>query len=201
MSKKRRSNRPELPEVVPHPRYGSAVRVSRYDIPEEIIRKAYWRYSQETYFSESAIPANPEKQNYSVFHRECYVDILKQCRDCNRHFLFFAEEQRYWYESLGFYVDCDCVRCCVCRKKDQHTKLRLRRHTELMRADSLNVRQAVTLTEDMIHLWKDGVIKDLGRLGQVKNIAVREIPTSKVTLEIVAMAKSAVAEAGGKPEG
>lgn len=48
-----------------------------------------------------------------------YFDLERQCRDCNRPFIFFAEEQKHWYEQLGFGLDSDCVRCVDCRKQQQ----------------------------------------------------------------------------------
>ena len=73
-----------------------------------------------------------QKQNYSTCPREVYVDIEKACRDCGRPFLFFAQEQKYWFEELGFYVDADCVKCVECRKTEQRLKHLVREYEALI---------------------------------------------------------------------
>ncbi|MCE2571891.1 zinc-ribbon domain containing protein [Motilimonas eburnea] len=46
---------------------------------------------------------------------DIYTDQLLTCRKCERKFYFFAKEQKYWYEELGFWVDARCVHCFECR--------------------------------------------------------------------------------------
>lgn len=181
----------ELIDLVPHPRYGTTIRTTQHDIPVDEIRK-YRGYQGETIFPESAIPADTSKQNFSTFPRSYYVDVLKRCRDCERNFLFFAEEQRFWYESLGIYIDADCVYCPECRKRNRANKQRLARHHELINKPRLTIRESVTLAEEMVEMWRDGVITDASKLGRVKNIAVREIPTNDVTQRIVRLAAEVV---------
>ena len=38
-----------------------------------------------------------------------YFDAKRVCRKCERPFLFFAEEQKYWYEDLRFPLEADCL--------------------------------------------------------------------------------------------
>ena len=128
-------------QLVPHPRYGSKVRRSAENIDAETVRGSFWRYSLEKIFPESAIKADVSKQNYSIFARPYYVDVLMTCEDCKRDFLFFAEEQKYWHEELGFYVDAWCVRCCECRKKKQGPKAALRTYSDLVSQETLTSEQ------------------------------------------------------------
>src|SRR5215467_13122347 len=121
MSKKKRSTPTNL---VKHPRFGTTIRPSGADVDGETVRKSFWRYSRETIFPETAIPADLRKQNYSMSACKWYVDVLKTCRDCNRPFIFYAVEQRHWYEVLGFKLDANCVRCPECRKTDQTLRRR-----------------------------------------------------------------------------
>ena len=37
-------------------------------------------------------------------------------------FCIFAQEQKYWYEDLGLYVDADCINCFACRKEIRKNK-------------------------------------------------------------------------------
>ncbi|MEL6197168.1 MAG: zinc-ribbon domain containing protein, partial [Pseudomonadota bacterium] len=100
---------------VDHPRYGDQPILSDERWSEEDVRRAYWRHASATFFPETAITANIARQNYCCMPRRVYVDIEKRCRSCGRLFLWFALEQRHWFETLGFFVDADCVHCQDCR--------------------------------------------------------------------------------------
>ncbi|MEL6108529.1 MAG: zinc-ribbon domain containing protein [Planctomycetota bacterium] len=67
----------------------------------------------------TAITADLSRQTPATVSVTHYFDLERQCRDCSRPFIFFAEEQRYWYEELGFGLESDCVRCADCRKRQQ----------------------------------------------------------------------------------
>ena len=95
--------------IVPHPRYGVTPIPSALIVPEKDIRVGYWGLLHAQIFSDTVLLADSSKQNYSLYPRKCYVDILRTCLTCHRPFIFFAREQRYWYETLGFYVDANCV--------------------------------------------------------------------------------------------
>lgn len=45
-----------------------------------------------------------------------YVDRSLTCRSCGCKFTFGKEEQVYWYETLGFWVQSSAVNCKSCRK-------------------------------------------------------------------------------------
>jgi hypothetical protein len=79
----------------------------------------------------TAIAGDPAKQHGSCMLNTHYYDIERKCRDCGRLFLFYAEEQRYWYEELEFPVDADCVRCYPCRRAMQDIDRCVQRYEEL----------------------------------------------------------------------
>ena len=60
-----------------------------------------------------------------------YFDVKRLCQACGKPFLFFAEEQRHWYEDLGFPLEADCVRCVQCRKRQQGLARIRERYEEL----------------------------------------------------------------------
>jgi len=60
-----------------------------------------------------------------------YYDVKRECRDCNRPFIFFAQEQKHWYEELGFPLESDCVRCVECRKRQHGIALKRERYEQL----------------------------------------------------------------------
>jgi hypothetical protein len=162
--------------LVSHPRYGSEPKPSGYNFSEAQIRADYWRYKSDRLFHETAIPANPNNQNFSVFPRKYYVDILRTCRSCHRSFIFFAREQRYWYETLRFFIDADCVLCPVCRREARSTQRRLRRYSDLYMKTSPSRKELMFLVDDAIHLLEKGVLKNLTKIGKLKNLALKNIP-------------------------
>lgn len=174
----------KIPDVVQHPKYGDTVVTTPWATTREVIHASYWGYHRETFFPESAIPANIEKQSSSPVPRRYYVDILKQCRDCGLPFLFFAREQQYWYEELGFYLDADCVRCPVCRKSERHLREAFRRYSGLVSRTDLNDSELKTLVSDTVTIYEAGLLSDEQRLRTIKNMAVKRIPTSKAAHSI-----------------
>ena len=170
--------RAKLQGLVPHPRYGATVIPSGQGIGGDAVRESFWRYANETIFPESAIRADVSRQNRSVFPRGCYVDTLKRCRKCERPFLFFALEQRHWFEVLGFWIDADCVLCPECRAVDQRLRRHFRRYSERITCPDLTDRQLETLLADAVHLAECGVLKDRDRLRRLRTLARRRIPAS-----------------------
>lgn len=79
-----------------------------------------WDHSQQIRrIPHTAIPADLDRQTPATVQVTHYFDLERRCRDCGRPFIFFAREQQYWYEQLGFGLDSDCVRCVDCRKQQQ----------------------------------------------------------------------------------
>lgn len=81
----------------------------------------------------TAVIAYPAKQTRATVPVTHYFDLERSCRDCQRPFIFFAAEQKYWYEELGFVLDADAVRCIECRKKQQGIA-RLRKRYQALHA-------------------------------------------------------------------
>ena len=171
-----RSSKTEPLDLVPHPRYGTHPRPSGYSVTEAQIRESFWRHSRDVLFPETALPANPDNQNFAVFPRRYYVDVLRTCRSCHRPFIFFAREQRYWYETLRFFVDADCVLCPVCRRESRSTQRRLRRYSDLFAKTSPSRKELMFLVDDAVCLLERGVLKNLSNVGSVKNRALKAIP-------------------------
>ena len=113
----------KLPEnLVDHPRYGRHPRITGRDYRgDDLGLDPSWKYAIDnvTIIPNTAIHADTSKQHGSAIPIYVYYDVLKTCVDCRRPFIFFAEEQRYWFETLGFANDANCIRCVECRKKQQ----------------------------------------------------------------------------------
>jgi hypothetical protein len=124
---------------VEHPRYGhrprvtglNPVRPERFKAGEPII-KFHWHSPPECRIPNTAVEADISKQNFTTFPVTHYFDVIRTCRGCRRQFIFFAEEQRHWYEDLGFPIDADCDRCVPCRKKQQGIARKRHRYEELV---------------------------------------------------------------------
>ncbi len=177
--------------LVTHPRFGSEPRASGY---RDAVAAAYkdWggEYFCKVVFPESAIRADPAKQNHSFRPRRYYVDMKKTCRDCHRSFLFFAEEQRYWYEELGFPLAADCVRCPECRKANRIVRVRFSRYSQNVTKDVLDDDSLATLVDDAVFLWERSILKDMQKIYRLRKVAWSRIPDHEATRKINTLIKS-----------
>lgn len=150
--------------LVEHPRYGAAPIRSRENYNEWQVRDAFWQYGALTHdrkilFPETAIRADLTRQNYCCSPRYLYVDMAKVCRKCGRWFIFFALEQKYWFEDLGFFVDADCVHCQDCRHEEHVLKDRIARYDALRGQAEKTVEEWAELGQIADTLWEAGYIR------------------------------------------
>lgn len=109
---------PEYADYVDHPRYGRGPRITGLDFeedPERLIN--FWIFPPESRIPNTAVLSNTELQKDATFAIPVYFDQKRMCLDCGRPFIWFAEEQKFWYEELGFYVPTDCTHCVHCRQR------------------------------------------------------------------------------------
>jgi hypothetical protein len=149
---------------------------SGHKVSEKEIRRGFWRLASDKIFPESVLLADPEKQNYSMYPRKYYVDVERICRTCHRPFIFFAREQRHWFETLRFFVDADCVLCPDCRRESRAVQRRLRRYSDLHAKPEPSRKELMFLVDDAGYLLERGVLKNLSNVGAVKNRAMKSIP-------------------------
>jgi Probable zinc-ribbon domain len=123
-------------DFVEHPRYGRGPRWTGMNPRDDLSQGVYlgWHSRSDERIPDTAIEANTDRQPNATVPVTHYFDLKRKCRDCGRSFIFFAEEQRYWYETLQFYLGADCVRCIDCRLAERDTK-RLRERYETLLAD------------------------------------------------------------------
>ena len=81
---------------------------------------------------EDALPAALELQNpQGTWSRPLfYRDISFHCKDCRKHEMWSATQQRWYYEIAKGPVQATAKRCRTCRKKHREETLRQR---ELLR--------------------------------------------------------------------
>lgn len=150
------------------------------------------------YSPEFKLTADPARQNYSTFSIPFYVDVLTKCRNCLRPFVFYAQEQKHWYEELGFHVSSGCpARCPECRRSRRRLHRQFQRYSELSHKDDLTDRELGTLVGDSMALYKAGILENEQRLRRLKNLALARLPGEPVTHEILDLI-AAIPEVGGQ---
>ena len=173
-------------DFVPHPRYGSTpTRSGVRGFTGQEIADSHWQYDVATLYPESVLVADTSRQNYSMYPRPFYVDMRRTCRSCSRPFIFFAAEQKHWFEVLQFYVDADCVHCPECRQQRIAAKREFQRYTALVSIEKPSVAELKLLVNLTVSLLAQGVLKNRTRLGQLKNTALKQIPAYSGTLALV----------------
>lgn len=95
-----------------------------------------WDWGDDTWtVPGTAVVADPDAQREPTVPVTHYFDLDKRCVDCRRRFLFFAVEQKYWYQKLRLPLEANAIRCVPCRKAMQDAKAKQRRYMELVALD------------------------------------------------------------------
>jgi hypothetical protein len=123
----------------------------------------------------TAVRANTARQLTATVAVTHYFDLDRICRDCQRPFIFFADEQKYWYEELGLRLEADCVRCVPCRKRHRKIADARRRYEVLFHIPEKTAEQALEMADCCLQLVSDGVFtqKQTERIRMLLNIAKR----------------------------
>ncbi len=91
--------------------------------------------------------ADVARQRAATLHVTHYFDAKRVCRKCRRPFLFFAEEQKYWYEDLEFPLEADCLECAPCRRDEQRLRLTRQKYDALLRETTRTEADTLELVE------------------------------------------------------
>ena len=105
----------------------------------------------------TAIVADLYRQTPGTMPVTHYYDLDKVCRDCARRFIFFAEEQKHWYEELGFPLEADAVRCPLCRKQVQVTRRKRARYERLFHLPFPTVAESMEMADCSLTLIEEGI--------------------------------------------
>jgi len=144
-------------EFVSHPRYGSGPRFSGVRperAPPGCRQMGFGSYPP---VQGTAVKADVERQSSCPVPVAYYFDAERICQDCQRPFLFFAEEQKYWYEELGFPLDSDCVRCVPCRKRQREIAKTVARYEQLVTRSDRTLDETAELGECCLTLIEENV--------------------------------------------
>lgn len=124
----KRANRKKPKAVQPerkfksHPLYGEIPLVPyTYQDEKGLTKTLYrWDLDYEPNMPRFAVRGDVRKQNlcFSCHSpKYFYVDQYQVCIQCGKDFVFSAAEQKFWYETLGFYGTSVAIRCKECRRK------------------------------------------------------------------------------------
>jgi hypothetical protein len=146
-------------DFVEHPRFGSAPRLTGLDVSDSPDGTVYchWHSPPGVRIPNTAIAADVTRQRRATLHVTHYFDARRVCRSCGRPFLFFAEEQKHWYEELGFPLEADCLECPPCRKDEQRLQAHRRRYEVLLAKPDRTRDDTLELVESGIVLVESAV--------------------------------------------
>lgn len=185
---------PLPPHIVRHPRYGAAPIASGLELPPGEAARLIGIQQDERIFPHTAIAADTARQHYTVAPRRYYVDILRNCQQCRRPFFFFAREQQYWYETLGFNVHSSALDCPDCRHAAHEAQALLRAYAAFFKQRTPSdgdIAQALVFTTKLLGL---GTITHLDKPRHLKNLALRRIPTDRAIPALIQAIESAEAD-------
>jgi hypothetical protein len=144
---------------VEHPRYGKGPRFTGLDVTDSPDGTVYchWHSPVGVRIPSTAVVANVALQRSATLHVTHYFDAKRVCRTCGRPFLFFAEEQKYWYEDLEFPLEADCLECVPCRKDEQRLRVIRQRYDALLRETARTEPDTLELVECGVLLVESSV--------------------------------------------
>lgn len=125
----------------------------------------------------TAIKADPSKQNRPTIPVTHYYDIECDCRSCRRQFIFFAEEQKHWYEELGFRLEVDCVLCPPCRKRVQSLATKRAAYERLVKSKNRDWRENLQMVNYAVSLSEEGVFSR--RVVERMRAALKTVPAEE----------------------
>lgn len=154
----------EFQSYVEHPRYGRGPRYTGLNPSTKEPFDAHWHSDRKRRVPDTAIEADGTKQSWVIgaasygygLSIRYYFDDRRVCRDCKRPFLFFAKEQKHWYEKLGIPLEVDCVRCCACRRKYRGANRAKKRYSELLGESKPSASELVELVTISLDLIAEG---------------------------------------------
>ena len=148
----------EYAAYVEHPRFGRYPHVTGLN-PESDLSTGqpflHWNAAER--IPNTAVEADLSSQSRATVPVTHYFDVKRECRDCGRPFIFFAREQKHWYEELGLPLEADCVRCVPCRKRQHGITAKRQRYEELFHIVERTVNENVEMAECCLSLIEEGV--------------------------------------------
>lgn len=122
--------------------------------------------------SKKAIISDPKQMNFSVMPKYlAYFNEERTCFDCKKDYIFSAEEQKYWFETLNFWHDAIPNGCKLCRKKIRHQKELVKRLSYLLENLDKNNREALLeIAQIYNEMGKEEKVKHYTALAKKANL-------------------------------
>ncbi|MDB4802609.1 zinc-ribbon domain-containing protein [bacterium] len=165
MSKGRgRRNSPDddYSSFVEHPRYGHKPRITGRNVHKDKFGDNYshWHSPIECRIPNTAIAADTSRQPRATVPVTHYFDVIRECVDCERNFIFFADEQKFWYETLKFPLEADCIRCSECRRIQRESRFLRERYETLIHLNERTTDETLELIDCGITLMERNIFGD-----------------------------------------
>lgn len=131
----------------------------------------HWHSPETCRIPNTAVAADFAEQLPATVPVTHYYDVIRTCRDCNQKFIFFADEQKFWYEDMKFRLESDCIRCVDCRKTKQRLALARQQYEELSHRDNRSVQETLTMAVCCLTLIEQSVftVKQTSHVRQLLN--------------------------------
>jgi len=130
-------NNNKYDDYADHPRYGKRPLITGENPQSDFANgvNLHWHTQKDSLIPNTAIRADSNRQVDAMFPITHYFDVRRRCNDCDKMFIFFAREQKYWYESLQFSINADCRQCVGCRKEKQFVANRRAQYELLLKLE------------------------------------------------------------------
>ncbi|TNE32741.1 MAG: hypothetical protein EP349_00995 [Alphaproteobacteria bacterium] len=159
-------------DFVEHCRYGKKPHYTGLDVEADLLTGncyLHWHSPVECRIAGTAIPADITHQRPATLHVTHYYDVKRICRLCKQPFIFFAQEQKHWYEELGFPLEVDSVVCQPCRRKQRGIAKKRTRYEELFHIKERTAEETLEMAECCVTLieekiFNEGKVQDVRRL-------------------------------------
>ena len=148
----------EYEKYVEHPRFGRSPRVTGLNPQSDFTTgKPFLHWNATERIPNTAVEADLSRQSPATVPVTHYYDVKRTCRDCGQPFIFFALEQKHWYEELELPLEADCVRCVPCRKRQQGIAWKRERYEELFHIPERTADENLEMAECCLSLIEEGV--------------------------------------------
>lgn len=123
----------------------------------------------------TAIEADEAKQPSAAYFVKYYFDEIHHCPDCDRPFIFFAREQQFWFEELGFSLDTIGKWCYDCRQLRNAARNRKKRYGKLLKIKKPSLNEAAELAITTLEHLESGDFtqKKAGQVRAMINIIAK----------------------------
>ena len=143
---------------VEHPRFGRYPHITGLNPESDFTTgKVFLHWNAADRIPNTAVEADLSRQSRATVPVTHYYDVERECRDCRRPFIFFAQEQKHWYEDLGLPLEADCVRCVPCRRRQNGIAAKRERYEELFHILDRTQVENLEMAECCVSLIEEGV--------------------------------------------